>query len=166
MVSNSQSAGSKYRKLFQSYCDQLGIPLVSYKTIGLLTFMDIIVDTIVRELCLPQDKLDKCVQLIRTMLGRETTTLKQFQNRLEILNFACKAIVPRHPFLRRLYNKTTKANHPHHRIKVDDGAKMDLKMWLTFLGNHKEELSFYQRTHCLVILFTYTLMQLAHWALV
>ncbi len=70
------------------------------------------------------------------MLGRETATLKQFQNLLGVLNFECKAIVPGRTFLQRLYNKTTKASHPHHGIEVDDGAKKDLKMWLAFLGNH------------------------------
>ncbi len=52
MIANLQSGWSKYRKLFRSCCNELGIPLVSYKTIGpltCLTFLGIIVDTIAME---------------------------------------------------------------------------------------------------------------------
>ena len=56
---------------------------------------------------------------------------------LGLLNFACQVVAPGRAFIsRRLINATCKVTKPHHRIRVSQEMREDLKVWLSFLSDY------------------------------
>ena len=94
---------------FLMLCSYLGIPMAPEKTVGpstTLTFAGTELDTVLREARLPQEKLDKCRELLSAFLRRRKVTLQEIQSLTGLLNFACTVIVPGRAFLRRLIDLT------------------------------------------------------------
>lgn len=61
------------------------------KTVGpstTLAFAGIELDTVLMETCLPQEKLDKCQDLLLTFLRQRKVTLQEIQSLMGLLNFA------------------------------------------------------------------------------
>ena len=85
------------------------------------------------EVCLPQDKLLKCRDLIHWCLGRRNVRLRDLQSIIGTLNFACAVVKPGRPFLRRLINLTIGVRRPLHYVRVTPAAREDLVMWHSFL---------------------------------
>ena len=82
------------------------------KTVGPLTtlaFAGIELDTVLMEARLPQEKLDKCHELLSAFLRRRKVTLQEIQS---LLNFACTVVVPGRAFLRRLIDLTIGVRKP------------------------------------------------------
>jgi hypothetical protein len=71
-----------------------------------LTFLGIDMDTEKQEARLPDEKLEKCFNLVEAFLHRKKVTLKKIQSRCGLLNFACQVIHPGQTFLRRLFELT------------------------------------------------------------
>jgi len=68
---------------FLMLCSYLGIPLAPEKTVGpltTLTLAGIELDTVLMEARLPQEKLDKCRELLSAFLGRRKVTLQEIQS--------------------------------------------------------------------------------------
>ena len=123
---------------FVQSCEQVGIPIAYEKTVGpvqCLVFAGIELDTILMQLRLPGDKLQKCRAAVRNMTGRRSTTLKNLQSLIGLLNFACKVVVPGRAFLRRLINLTIGVTKPHHHISLNHAARADLAAWDVFLSH-------------------------------
>ena len=75
------------------------------KTVGPSTtiqFAGIELDSVLMEARLPQEKLDKCGQLISAFLQRRKVTLKKIQSLVGLLKFACSVIVPERAFFASL----------------------------------------------------------------
>jgi hypothetical protein len=116
-------------------CADIGVPMAEDKTCGpdtTMTFLGVEIDSVRKEARLPKDKLDKCRQEIRVLLGCKKATLKQVQSVIGLLNFACQVVLPGRPFLRRLINATIGVKAPHHFVKLNKGIKRDLEVWLNF----------------------------------
>lgn len=95
--------------IFLSLCQYLGIPIAPGKTCGpstILSFAGIELDTVQSEARLPQDKLDKCTELISNFLHRKKVYLEELQSLIGLLNFACSVVLPGRAFLRRLIDLT------------------------------------------------------------
>ena len=85
-------------------CKQIGVRIAAEKTVGpsqRLTFAGIELDTVAMEARLPEDKLAKCKHAIQNLLGRTSTTLRELQVTIGLLNFACLVVVSGRSFLRR-----------------------------------------------------------------
>ena len=83
------------------------------KTVGpstTLAFVGIQLDTALMEACLPQEKLDKCRELLSTFLRRRKVTLLEIQSLTGLLNFAYMVVVPGRAFLRRLIDLSTETS--------------------------------------------------------
>ena len=65
---------------------------------------------------LPDDKLLKCLSMIKDFLYRKKVTLKELQSLCGLLNFACQVVLPGRAFLRRLFDLTRGLQKPHHRV--------------------------------------------------
>ena len=100
-----------------------------------MTFVWDEIDTVGKEVRLPDDKVKKCRDEISKMLGQEKATLKEIQSIIGLLNFACAVVLPGRPFLRRLIDLTMKVSAPYHRIRLTKEAKSDLSLWLSFLAD-------------------------------
>ena len=55
---------------------------------------------------------------------------------LGLFIFACKVVALGRAFSRRLINATCKVTKPHHRIRVSQEMREDLKVWLSFLSDY------------------------------
>ena len=94
---------------FVQSCEQVGIPIAYEKTVGpvqCLVFAGIELDTILMQLRLPGDKLQKCRAAVRNMTGRRSTTLKNLQSLIGLLN--CMQSCSSRPRL------SAPAYQPHH----------------------------------------------------
>ena len=130
---------------FVDTCKQIGVPIAPEKTFQpsqVLTFLGYELDSTLMEIRLPVDKLEKCEQLITESLQKTSLQLKQLQSIIGTLNFACGAVVPGRPFLRRLINLTVGVKKPHHFIRINKEARKDLEAWLRFLKDHNGRSAF------------------------
>ncbi|KAK3098108.1 hypothetical protein FSP39_016192 [Pinctada imbricata] len=122
---------------FNEICQELGVPIAEDKTEGpttRLTFLGIEFDTINMTMKLPAEKLREITEKIQSMLLKKKTTLNDLQSLIGSLNFACRVVNPGRAFLRRLIDATISVHKAHHRIRVSESMKDDLKAWLEFLS--------------------------------
>ena len=145
MVEKFQNSCKTSLDKFIDSCTTLGIPISPEKTFQpsqTLTFLGYELDSVKMEIRLPVDKLLKCQQLLRESLKKRSLTLKQLQSIIGTLNFACGAVVPGRPFLRRLINLTMGITKPTHFIRITKEAREDLKTWLLFLDSYNGRSAF------------------------
>ena len=70
------------------------------------------------------------------MPGHFQSPLFQLYVFLGLFIFACKVVALGRAFSRRLINATCKVTKPHHRIRVSQEMREDLKVWLSFLSDY------------------------------
>ena len=95
-------------------CADIGIPIAPDKNVQVITFLGLELDSVAMEVKLPVDKLNRCTALIETCLKKDKIQLKPLQSITGTLNFACGAVVPGSPFLRRVINLTIGVTVPCH----------------------------------------------------
>ena len=135
-IAESESKCRSDLSKFLSLCDYLGVPIAHEKTEGPVTalkFAGITLDTINMEARLPEDKLQKCKELLTDFQKRRKVTLRELQSLTGLLNFTCSVVLPGRAFLRRLFDLTKGARRPHHRIRLSKACRKDISVWLTFL---------------------------------
>jgi len=97
IIGESTSACQAKLQRFLHFCEDIGVPMAPEKTEGpspVLTFAGIELDCIRFEARLPQEKVDKCIEGIKNVRGRNKITLRNLQSLIGSLNFACSVIVP------------------------------------------------------------------------
>jgi len=102
------------------------------KTMGpstTITLAGIELDSVEMEVQLPQNKLDKCKELISEFLKCRKVTLKEIQSFTGLLNFACAVVVPGRAFLRHLIDLTLGIRSSHFFIRISKEVKEDLRVW-------------------------------------
>ena len=115
----------------------LKAPVVASKTVGpsqKIGFMGIIVDSVRMEARLPQDKLVRINQLLKTFKNRRSARLVELQSLIGTLQFACKVVVPGRTFLQRAINLTWGVPSRFHHIRLNKEFFKDLAMWKIFLS--------------------------------
>ena len=121
---------------FLSHCVNFGVPIAEEKTEGpktVLIFLGLEIDSVLMQVRIPVVKIQVMVTQIEEILKhKRSITLKELQSLLGSLNFMCRAIVPGRPFCRRLINATCGIQCSHHHIRLTEGMRQDLKMWLRF----------------------------------
>jgi hypothetical protein len=123
---------------FLALCSNLGIPTAPEKTTQptkVLSFVGYELDTHNMEVRLPADKLTKGKALITECMSKEKVQLRFMQSVIGFLNFACGAIVPGRPFLRRLINLTIGIREPFYYLRITKAARADLLTWEVFLSS-------------------------------
>lgn len=65
---------------------------------------------------LPEDKLQKCRELLTDFHKRRKVTLRELQSLTGLLNFMCSVVLLGRAFLRRLFDLTKGVCRPHHHI--------------------------------------------------
>ncbi|XP_053161001.1 uncharacterized protein LOC128349104 [Hemicordylus capensis] len=134
--------------VFQKLCADLGVPLAQEKTEGpspILTFLGIELDTIAGCSRLPWAKIDILRTLLVSCIQARKVTLRQLQQLIGHLNFACRVVVPGRPFLRWLCDAIKGVRCSHHRVRVTAPMQADMQLWATFLESYNGA-SFWQDT--------------------
>lgn len=117
---------------FIALCQELNIPLNHAKTVfptTLASLHGIEVCTKSMTARLPEDKLQKAKTMVHNLCFKKKTTLKELQEMLGFLNFACRVVRPGRAFLRRLFDLLRGGFLPHHYIKITKEARKDLRAW-------------------------------------
>ena len=101
-----------------------------------LTFLGVEFDTQKLELRLPLAKLVEIKTRLEYCINLKKITLRELQSLIGLLNFACQVVAPGRAFCRRLIDATCKVCKPHHKIRVSNAMKEDLKVWISFLAQY------------------------------
>lgn len=115
----------------------LSIPLAGTKCVApckRLIYLGLELDIGSMTIRLPEDKVQRCLKAIETLLLQKKAKVQQIQSVAGLLQFACRAIVPGRPFLRRLYDAITGiSSKPYYFVRLTASLKHDLQVWLQFL---------------------------------
>ena len=105
-----------------SIFESIRIPIAPGKTQGpsqMLEFMSILLDTVKMQASLSPDKVEKLRSIFENFQQKRSCTLKQLQSLIGTLNFACKVVPPRRPFLQRMIAHTRNIKEQHHHVKLN-----------------------------------------------
>lgn len=123
---------------FLQMCEETHIPIKNEKTVHPTTkieFLGVTLDSVQQVAQMPADKVTKILNKINEFLKRKKVTLKELQQLLGLLNFACAVVAPGRAFLRRLHDLTRGIQKPHHHRRLGKPAKADLEAWKSFIVN-------------------------------
>ena len=137
LIARSRSQSLEFMNLFIGLLNVLGVPIAVEKTLGplqCLEFLGYIIDILNAQIRLPQDKLQRCRDLIKAMLDKKRCRIRQIQSLAGLLQFACGVVVPGRAFLVRLYNLICGRSNPNYSVPLNREVKKDLQLWLTFLN--------------------------------
>ena len=138
LISPSRIGCVEYMNLFIGLLRELGVPIAEEKTLGplqCLEFLGYLIDTLNGEVRLPADKLQRCRDLIQSLLERPRCKVRKIMSLAGMLQFACGVIVPGRAFLVRLYNLVRGKSNPEYSVSLTAEVKKDLVVWLDFLSN-------------------------------
>ena len=117
---------------FFAFCEQVGVPIKSDKTVGpctCLTFMGLELDSGKMEVRLPKDKLEKKSGLFWAHIRNVKIRLHTLQSIIGLLNFCCIVVRSGRCFFRRLIDLTRYVSQPNHRVTLNKDARRDLAAW-------------------------------------
>ncbi|MCP3889262.1 MAG: hypothetical protein GY702_10365 [Desulfobulbaceae bacterium] len=123
-------------KKFFTLADSLGLPIKKEKTIFPSTSVELhglLVDTHTMTLSVPPDKVKKALDLIAEIMPCKRVTLRRLQSLAGLLSFFTRALPSARCFIRRIFDLFKGVSIPSHHIRLNSGAKADLKAWQTFL---------------------------------
>ena len=121
---------------FLDTCTEIGFPISMDKTVWgttIIIFLGLMINTLEGIISILVDKIERVILLLRDILSRKKTTVRQLQKLCGHLNFLCCCIVPGRAFTRRLYAYFSSSMKPYHHIRVNGEMKGDLDVWLRFL---------------------------------
>ena len=119
-------------------CDILHVPLRPDKTVTpcrSLCFLGVELDVVANEVRLPPEKIRKAREELLSLIPRRKAPLRVIQACIGRLNFACIAVPPGRPFLRRLSDLCIGVRRPHHRVSINRAARLDMRAWIAFLSD-------------------------------
>lgn len=119
-------------------CDHLGVLIASEKTEGpasSLTVLGIEIDTLVMELRLPAEKMERLRTLLSVWQGRRSGQRRDLESLVGMLQHASKVVRPGRIFLRRMYDVLAQTHHfkQHFTIRLNKECRADLEWWRTFI---------------------------------
>jgi len=119
-------------EILEKVCSLLGVPLAPEKKDGpthRLVFLGIIIDTVLGQLILPQEKLQRLLEAVEVWIRKRSCTRRELESLIGTLQHACKVIKPGRVFLRRLIARLSVAKASHHHIRLNREFKEDLMWW-------------------------------------
>lgn len=136
---------------FLDICKEFGVPIATEKMKGpvtVLTFLGLIIDTDELLIRVPADKRDSLLSDLKFYTTQKKITLKNLQSLVGSLNFFCKAVRGGRAFNRRFYDLTVKASMPHHKIRLNEEVKDDMRVWIDFLQSYNGKTYFPEAEWC------------------
>lgn len=140
-------AEKNMRALFHIF-NSLNIPMALHKTCGpetALEYLGIILDSHNMEARLPEDKLQRDIDMLRAFQSRQSCTKRELLQLLGHLNFASKVVSPGKSFVSYIIKLSTTVRALHHHVKISKECREDIKMWLSFLQHWNGVTIFYDR---------------------
>ena len=104
------------------------------------------------------DKLDEYRTTIFDFLTHDSCTLKMLQRVIGQLQWTCNIIPQGRPYLRHLIDSTCHIKSPFQQIRISQGMRKDLEMWLTFFENYNGGTMFMTGRTCILLNVTFSRM--------
>ena len=132
-IFDNWTSALRYSHDFGNICNDLGLLIKAEKDrIGhILDFLGIELDTILMQARLPEDKLQKAKDLVKSALSKTSISKEELDSLIGFLCFAAKVVVPGRAFLRRLFDHQAKATGLY--IHLNQEIRADLLWWHHFL---------------------------------
>ena len=109
---------------------------VSYKKLtpphSVSKFLGIEIDSLNLELRLPNDKLDKLHSQLKSFMSRRKATKLELEGLGGILAHCCKVVKGGRTFSRRVYDLISSVKRNHHKVRLSEEFRLDLRWWLEF----------------------------------
>lgn len=116
----------------------IGVPLARHKTVGpvqSLEYLGITLDSTSMEARLPDAKVERIGNVLRSFITRPSCTKRELLSLLGHLNFACRVIYPGRSFISYLISLSTTVKELHHHVKLTNECRLEMKLWDTFLAS-------------------------------
>ena len=98
-----------------------------------LTFLGIMVDTVLFQLRLPPEKVTRLKTLVEEWSRRRSCTRRKLESFVGHLAHAATVIRPGRIFLRQLFCLLAGVHQPHHFVRLNAAIRADLQWWSHFL---------------------------------
>ena len=147
-IDHKEGDGAKTRQILLSVFDKLGVTLNDKKTEGPSTeleYLGIILDSEKMQARLPQAKLDRIREFLRTFTSSVRCTKRDLLRLLGHLNFASRVVYHGRTFMARLIEASTTASELFHWIYLSDECKEDIYMWTKLLTEWNGVSMFHRR---------------------
>ena len=121
---------------FTMVCAMISIPLAEEKSVDPVTkliFLGYEVDTVDMSVRIPIHKIEELRQALHLMISLKKVSLRELQSLIGKLAFFGKAVRASRAFLRRFYDATANVQRAHHKIRITECIREDMKVWLLFL---------------------------------
>ena len=96
-----------------------------------LEFLGVLLDTVRMEARLPDDKLQRIRQAIRSWLDKRSATVLSL---VGLLQHAAKVVRPGRTFVRQMYSVAAKVKELDHFTRLNKEFRSDLYWWYTFIN--------------------------------
>ena len=119
-------------------CRILGTPLAIEKLEGpstCLVFLGTEIDSILRELRLPLEKLERIQELVQSWSLKKRCTKRELLSIAGQLQHAATMVRPGRTFIRRFFDLSKTVSRPDHHIRLSVRASSDLARWYEFLAD-------------------------------
>lgn len=116
---------------------ELGLPLAWDKLIAptrKIKFLGVIIDVDQREVCIPQAKIQQCLDVAKDIVSQKYISKKQLQSVIGLINFIGKGVAPARLFINRLLHCLRSAESTS--IKVGRLIREDLNWFIRFLPDY------------------------------
>ena len=124
---------------FLQVAADIGLPINAAKTVRpctCLVYLGIEIDTRSQELRLDTGKLRRLTDAIDTFLTARRVSRKDCERLVGLLNWAARVVRPGRTFLRRVIDLGLSLKQPHHRIRLPNYVREDLRVWEQFLVSY------------------------------
>ena len=98
-----------------------------------LTYLGIHIDSVRRQLTLPESKLSEIKEALQAAINKTKLTKRELQCLAGRLNFAARVIYGGRTFLRRLIDSINTLKRPHHHTRLTQTLRKDLYWWIEFM---------------------------------
>ena len=109
---------------------------VSYKKLTpastVSRFLGIEIDSVNLELRLPQDKMEKLHAQLNLFVRRRKASKRELEGLGGILAHCCKVVKGGRTFSRRVYDMISSVKRNHHKVRLNEDFRLDLRWWLDF----------------------------------
>ena len=95
-------------------------------------YLGIEIDSEKMELRLPKDKLEKLQGILHSFVKRRKASKLELQKLGGILAHCCKVVQGGRTFSRRVYDLIASVRSNHHRVRLTEEFRRDLRWWLDF----------------------------------
>ncbi|CAF4209424.1 unnamed protein product [Rotaria sp. Silwood2] len=137
VVDSRNDGGERTSVMISLIFNRLKIPLSVHKTVGPaqeIEYLGIILDSNRMEARLPQAKVLRIMEMIKSLLNRRKCKKCELLVILGHMSFASRVVIPGRTFVHYLFNLTPYVRSLESHITIDRQAQLELIMWYRHLS--------------------------------